>query len=102
MALERFSLEDEAMLGLFNLCWMQKQAEESYRWNGSSQDSNVSKKTCWRLGMEVKRTCFMGGVWKRQIKSVRTTLSALLKTYGHLDCNDESMMIETEAIINFS
>ena len=44
----------------------------------------------------------MGGVWERQIRSVRTILTALMKEHStHL--NEESLrtfMVETEAIIN--
>ena len=44
----------------------------------------------------------MGGVWERQIRSVRTILTALLKEHSTI-LNDESLrtfMAETEAIIN--
>ena len=44
----------------------------------------------------------MGGVWERQIRSVRNILSSLLKTHGHI-LNDESfrtLMVEAEAIVN--
>ena len=44
----------------------------------------------------------MGGVWERQIRSIRTILTALLKDHSTM-LNDESLrtlMAETEAIIN--
>ena len=44
----------------------------------------------------------MGGVWERQIRSVRAILQSLLKTYGHV-LNDESLrtlLLEAEAIVN--
>ena len=44
----------------------------------------------------------MGGVWERQIRSVRSILSSLMKTHGHV-LNDESLrtlMVEAEAIVN--
>ena len=44
----------------------------------------------------------MGGVWERQIRSVRDILQSLLKTNGHL-LNDESLrtlLLEAEAIVN--
>ena len=44
----------------------------------------------------------MGGVWERQIRSVRTILTALMKEHAAI-LNDESLrtfMTETEAIIN--
>ena len=44
----------------------------------------------------------MGGIWERKIRSARTFLEALLKTYGS-SLNDEklrTLITETEAIIN--
>ena len=44
----------------------------------------------------------MGGVWERQIRSVRSILSALMREYGHV-LDDESLrtlMAEVECIIN--
>ena len=44
----------------------------------------------------------MGGVWERQIRSVRAILSALLKQHGHL-LDDElfrTLLIEVEAVVN--
>ena len=44
----------------------------------------------------------MGGVWERQIRSVRSILSSLMKTHGHM-LNDESfrtLIVEAEAIVN--
>ena len=44
----------------------------------------------------------MGGVWERQIRSIRTILTALMKEHATI-LNDESLrtfMAETEAIIN--
>ena len=44
----------------------------------------------------------MGGVWERQIRSVRAILSSLMKTHGH-SLDDESLrtlMAEAEAIVN--
>ena len=44
----------------------------------------------------------MGGVWERQIRSVRGILSSLMKTHGHM-LNDESfrtLIVEAEAIVN--
>ena len=44
----------------------------------------------------------MGGVWERQIRSVRNILSSLMKTHGHM-LNDESfrtLIVEAEAIVN--
>lgn len=44
----------------------------------------------------------MGGVWERQIRSIRTILTALMKKHSTM-LNDESLrtlMTETEAIIN--
>ena len=44
----------------------------------------------------------MGGVWERQIRSIRTILTALMKDHSTM-LNDESLrtlMAETEAIIN--
>ena len=44
----------------------------------------------------------MGGVWERQIRSVRSILSSLMKTHGHV-LDDESLrtlLTEAEAIVN--
>ena len=44
----------------------------------------------------------MGGVWERQIRSVRSILSALMREYGHA-LDDESfrtLLTEVECIIN--
>ena len=44
----------------------------------------------------------MGGIWERQIRSVRSILSALKREYGHV-LDDESLktlMAEVECIIN--
>eukprot|EP00794_Sanderia_malayensis_P004022 gene4022-4571_t len=44
----------------------------------------------------------MGGVWERQIRSVRAILSSLLKNHGH-SLDDESLrtlLTESEAIVN--
>ncbi len=44
----------------------------------------------------------MGGVWERQIRSVRSILSSLMKTHGHM-LDDESLrtlLTEAEAIVN--
>ena len=44
----------------------------------------------------------MGGVWERQIRCVRSILSALMREYGHA-LDDESLrtlMTEIECIIN--
>ena len=44
----------------------------------------------------------MGGVWERQIRSVRSILSSLMKTHGHV-LDDESLrtlLTEAEAILN--
>ena len=44
----------------------------------------------------------MGGVWERQIRSVREILNSLLKNHGHI-LNDESLhtlLLEAEAIVN--
>ena len=44
----------------------------------------------------------MGGVWERQIRTVRSILSSLLRNYGHA-LNDESLrtlMTEVECIVN--
>jgi hypothetical protein len=44
----------------------------------------------------------MGGVWERQIRTVRSILSSLLRDYGHA-LNDESLrtlMTEVECIVN--
>ena len=44
----------------------------------------------------------MGGVWERQIRSVRSTLSALMRNHGHT-LDDESfrtLLTEVECIIN--
>jgi len=56
----------------------------------------------WEWKYNPPASSHMGGVWERQIKSVRTILSSLLKTHSQ-SLNDESLqtlMIETEAIIN--
>ena len=44
----------------------------------------------------------MGGIWERQIRSVRGVLSSLMKTHGHI-LDDESLrtlLAEAEAIVN--
>ena len=44
----------------------------------------------------------MGGVWERQVRSVRAILQSLLKTNGYL-LNDESLrtlLLEAEAVVN--
>jgi len=44
----------------------------------------------------------MGGVWKRQIRSVRAVLTSLLRQHGHL-LDDElfrTLMTEVEAVVN--
>ena len=54
------------------------------------------------LKMNVPSASPMGGVWERQIRSVRNVLSVLLGTIGNL-LNDESLstfMCEAEAIVN--
>ena len=44
----------------------------------------------------------MGGVWERQIRSARTILSSLIRTYS-MSLNEESLstlLAEVEAIVN--
>ena len=46
--------------------------------------------------------CHMGGLWERQIRTVKSILNALLKTHGR-SLNDEALhtlLIEVEAIVN--
>lgn len=52
--------------------------------------------------MNVPHASHMGGVWERQIKTVRSVLTGLLENHGN-QLDDESLrtlMIEAEAIIN--
>lgn len=52
--------------------------------------------------MNVPQASHMGGVWERQIRSVRSVMTALLYQHGH-QLDDESLltfMTEAEAIIN--
>ena len=52
--------------------------------------------------MNVPHTSHMGGVWERQIKTVRSVLTGLLENHGN-QLDDESLrtlMIEAEAIVN--
>ena len=44
----------------------------------------------------------MGGVWERQIKTARSILNALLKTYGRSLHNEalHTLLTEVEAIVN--
>ena len=46
--------------------------------------------------------CHMGGLWERQIRTVKSILNALLKTHGR-SSNDEALhtlLVEVEAIVN--
>ena len=46
--------------------------------------------------------CHMGGLWERQIRTVKSILNALLKTHGR-SLNDEALhtlLVEVEAIVN--
>ena len=52
--------------------------------------------------MNVPHASHMGGVWERQIKTVRSVLTGLLENHGN-QLDDESLrtlMIEAEAIVN--
>ena len=52
--------------------------------------------------MKVPHASHMGGVWERQIRTVRSVLTGLLQTHGS-QLDDESLrtlMIEAEAIVN--
>ena len=54
------------------------------------------------FAMNVPSSSYMGGVWERQIRTVRSVLSPLLQNNG-LQLDDESLrtlMSEVEAIIN--
>ena len=44
----------------------------------------------------------MGGVWERQIRSVRAMLSSLLKNHGHVldDGSLRTLLTESEAVVN--
>ena len=56
----------------------------------------------WEWKYNPPASSHMGGVWERQVRSIRTILSSLLKTHGS-SLNDESLhtlMIEAEAIVN--
>ena len=66
--------------------------------------SHLLKKNCdwFEFKMNVPNASHMGGVWERQIKSVRNVLDALLRENG-AQLDDESLrtlMCEAEAIVN--
>eukprot|EP00794_Sanderia_malayensis_P019357 gene19357-21277_t len=62
-----------------------------------------NQNTDWILWKKnVPAASHMGGVWERQIRSVRAILSSLLKNHGH-SLDDESLrtlLTESEAIVN--
>lgn len=52
--------------------------------------------------MNVPHASYMGGVWERQIRSVRNVLASILERHG-TQLDDESLrtfMVEAEAIVN--
>ena len=66
--------------------------------------SHLLKENCdwFEFKMNVPTASHMGGVWERQIKSVRTVLDSLLRKNG-AQLDDESLrtlMCEAEAIVN--
>ena len=57
----------------------------------------------WKRNVPAARAAsHIGGVWERQIRSVRAILSSLLKNHGHV-LDDESLrtlLTESEAVVN--
>ncbi|XP_068724041.1 uncharacterized protein [Montipora capricornis] len=56
----------------------------------------------FELKLNVPTASHMGGIWERQIRTVRTVLCALLEKNGH-QMNDEALrtfMCEAEAVVN--
>lgn len=65
---------------------------------------DMLKKGCdwFEVKLNVPTASHMGGVWERQIRTVRSVLSALLEKNGH-QMNDEALrtfMCEAEAVVN--
>ena len=62
-----------------------------------------NKNTDWIVWKKnVPAASHMGGVWERQIRSIRAILSSLLKNHGNI-LNDESLrtlLVEAEAVVN--
>ncbi|XP_067048714.1 uncharacterized protein [Acropora muricata] len=72
--------------------------------NHTTIQRELLKQNCdwidWK--MNVPQASHMGGAWERQIRTVRSVLSALLQKHGR-QLDDESLrtlMVETEAIVN--
>ena len=62
------------------------------------------KESCdwFEVKLNVPTASHMGGIWERQIRTVRSVLSALLEKNGH-QMNDEALrtfMCEAEAVVN--
>ena len=56
----------------------------------------------FKVKLDVPSASHMGGIWERQVRMVRSVLSALLKKNGH-QMNDEALRTftcETEAVVN--
>ena len=70
----------------------------------SQVKQEMLKENCdwFELKLNVPTASHMGGVWERQIRTVRSVLSALLEKNGH-QMNDEALrtfMCEAEAVVN--
>ena len=73
-----------------------RDATNPYQWRCVSSDWVIK----WKRNPPA--ASHMGGVWERQVRSVRSILSALMREYGHV-LDDESLrtlMAEVECIIN--
>ena len=72
--------------------------------NQDTLKKEIARTSCdWiAFNMNVPCASDMGGTWERQIRTVRSVLSALLHDHGR-QLNDESLqtlMIEAESIVN--
>ena len=70
------------------------------------QSKGVFAETSMLIGLfnetESSGSVPLGGVWERQIRSVRSTLSALMRNHGytHEDESFRTLLTEVECIIN--
>ena len=78
--------------------------EELAEMDQNQVKQEMLKESCdwFKLKLNVPTASHMGGIWERQIRTVRSVLCALLEKNGH-QMNDEALrtfMCEAEAVVN--
>ena len=88
-----------------NFIGAQRELKEALAETDQSQvKQEMLKESCdwFEVKLNVPTASHMGGIWERQIRSVRNVLSALLEKNGH-QMNDEALrtfMCQAEAVVN--